>query len=1518
MKSIFTTLFFSGLLIILNIINTNAQIQVQPGSQTPYTPEALLSNVFLGEGVKVLSVKHTGKAESVGYFSGAKNDINLDRGMVMTTGLANGTANGFKGITGKNTTPSFGKDHGFDYKDPDLDILTSGKSYGDASIYEIMFVPYTDSIKFNYSFASEEYPEFSCEPYNDVFAFIISGPGISGPFSNAGKNIALIPGTSSIVSINNIHPEYQTTCAGKNDQYYHDNTNGQAFQYDGYLDVFAAESKVNPCDTYRIKLIIADVKDKLYDSGVFLEAKSFGAGLIHVDPSTVSVDGNIVRGCKPGAFVVSLNHPRSSDYTVDIALGGSAVNGLDYQFVNTSAIIIPAGQTSVSIPVVPIDNGLPNPDKQVMLDIQIVPCKRDTFYMGIKDNILVKPDLPYRYQFCEGDTIHLNGKPNMVLPDPVTFTNSTKTQIVTIDQNAPFDPSLQPTVSSINASGIQPLILAPGVIKSVCIDIAHPWISDIDVLLASPGGQVLELTTGNGTDCSDYYNTCFTPEANKSITFNNGNHCIFGVRAPFDGEFKPEGVWSDLWDGKNPSNGSWKLITKSNNPGFTGNLNSWSITFNPIYKLAYDWTPAGNLDCATCPTTVLTGKNAGVYYLKVSDIYGCEATDSVIIDLIPKSDLVSITAVPSQNGASFSWSAVPGASQYEVNINGKGWVSPSPGPLSHVVTGLAPGTLINFELRYAGTCTVGYTSCVTLGCTPPVLTLDSKKDESCFGAKDGAFKIVAQGGVAPYTFDNGFSQNNTGDFSGLAPGNYTVTVTDNVLCSDSIKIEIVAAPKINLAINIVKPIDCAGTSSADIEAVASGGTGTLSFVWSTGQTGATLGGIFAGTYIVTVTDQNLCTAIDSIALKAPEKINLVIQVDPVKCFGASTGTITLNVTGGTPTYSYDWTGTGTVNGVKDQTKLGAGTYNVTVTDAAGCTITGMARITQPAQPLTATVTQQDTICQSGDNGILNASASGGTAPYPKYEWDNGKTGTQITNLTDGTYRLIVSDLVGCKDTVDWTMITYSIPVFDITGVDPSCHDRSDGTAEITKITIDGISHSTSEFTYKWNTNPVQTNPKAVNLSPDIAYTVEITGQKNCVYTKTITLNNPDALALTNINVTNVSCAQSKDGSISFDVTGGTNPYTYQWNPALPGGAVNLNAGSYDVTVTDSRGCTANSSFTITEPSPILSNGTVTNSCFGAETGSITLSPTGGQVPYSYLWSNGKTDATLADLGTDTYYVTVTDDNGCTQVDTFDVINIGEPLVYDVVTENITCFGKKDGKISVSVTSGSNPVNISLNGLTQVDSAKFTQLDAGSYTLIFTDKNGCRDTSDVYTITQQGSSFTVDLGGNQKIDIGDSIYLQPIVTGGTGPFTYQWLPQDTTLYSCGNCPTTFLYPETSGTYSLVVTDLAGCSVIGQISILLSNVLKVFVPNVFSPNEDNINDVLAVFAKSGIRLGTFRVFSRWGELVFEKEGITANDEKQGWDGTFKGQPVNTGVYVWTLEVVLPDGSSTILRGNTTLLK
>lgn len=385
---------------------------------TTQSPADLVQNVLVGTGVTVSNFKFNGSTASattpqiqVGEFSGPTS-IGILNGIILATGdaqLADSDNN-----NGGNTIPTGtgpGGGMGFTSADPDLNAISSLVLY-DEAVLEFDFVPEGDSIKFKYVFGSEEYLEWVGSGFNDVFGFFLSGPGISGPFSGSGANLAVVPGTSTPVSINTINNV-------TNAVYYVDNGTGTTpainlhIQYDGFTVVMTAKAAVQCGETYHIKLAISDAGDGALDSGVFLEAGSFTSDAVSVDLVTTSGTDTIIEGCSQGG-TFGFTRPTSTDtLVIPIIIGGDAINGVDYTPAIPTSITFLPGQDSVGISFLAIDDAITEGLDSLVITILNVNSCGDTIVstatLYILDpqplNVDLGPDLAIA---CTGGTVTLD------------------------------------------------------------------------------------------------------------------------------------------------------------------------------------------------------------------------------------------------------------------------------------------------------------------------------------------------------------------------------------------------------------------------------------------------------------------------------------------------------------------------------------------------------------------------------------------------------------------------------------------------------------------------------------------------------------------------------------------------------------------------------------------------------------------------------------------------------------------------------------------------------------------------------------------------------------------------------------------------------------------------------------------------------------------------------------------------------------------------------------------------------
>ena len=409
---------------------------------------------------------------------------------------------------------------------------------------------------------------------------------------------------------------------------------------------------------------------------------------------------------------------------------------------------------------------------------------------------------------------------------------------------------------------------------------------------------------------------------------------------------------------------------------------------------------------------------------------------------------------------------------------------------------------------------------------------------------------------------------------------------------------------IPITVNALSTPAACGSNNGTATATASGGSSPYTYVWSpVGQTAQTATGLIQGTYSVTVYDSNGCSSVtDTITVLASSPPTIALSgITHVACFGGNNGSATVNLTSGTPPYTYAW-GTSPVQNTQTATGLSAGTYTAIAMDATGCTATATVTITQPPL-LTNTVSPLNNVsCFGGSNGSAGATASGGTPGY-SYMWANGQSTSSATGLSVGTYTVVVSDVNGCTAT---NTVSISQPPIltnafsNVLNVD--CFGNNIGGATATG------SGGTPQYTYAWNTIPVQTSQTATGLFAGV-YSVTVTDSAGCTRVDTVQIASPTTLTLFSPTVINVDCFGNSTGIATVNATGGSPGYTYSWNPTsqTTATATGLPAGVYTVSVNDNNGCIVKTIVQVTEP-PLLTStiGQVNILCFGGNTGTATV------------------------------------------------------------------------------------------------------------------------------------------------------------------------------------------------------------------------------------------------------------------------------------------------------------------------
>ncbi|MBK8490966.1 MAG: gliding motility-associated C-terminal domain-containing protein [Saprospirales bacterium] len=626
-------------------------------------------------------------------------------------------------------------------------------------------------------------------------------------------------------------------------------------------------------------------------------------------------------------------------------------------------------------------------------------------------------------------------------------------------------------------------------------------------------------------------------------------------------------------------------------------------------------------------------------------------------------------------------------------------------------------------------------------------------------------------------------------------------------------------------------------------------------------------------------------------------------------------------TGGLLPYSFLWSDGQTT--AQATGLVGGSTACVTITDDNGCVADTCFEV--PYFTFIAPTVSGDSLACAGDSdGIITFSAVGGAPPY-SYTWQNtGNTifgdGTianpgdvvTIPFLPANTYMIHITD--GIVDTTVSVVVWEPQPLgFNLLlQENASCYGECDGQLEIV------ATGGTPGFLYTWSNGATGSKLSALCAGP---YTVTVEDANGCTFIKTYTITEPVEFVATIQVGQQVSCFQGSDGVLTVSTTGGT-PVSYSWSNGGQTATISgLIAGSYDVTVTNQDGCQAQAMATITQPNaPVGVSIQVQQeiSCFGEADGILAAVISGPGIAFAYSWSNGGLASTATNLGPGAYAVTVSNELGCSANAQLTLTQPTE-IVAQVQVEDITCETEGvGGAIWVeSVNGGVGPYLFSLDGSVFVADTAFPALAAGPYTVFVADATGCEKNYSV--AVQPPPVLMLELGDDQTVTLGEPVDLEAIVNSNTAIF--DWITNLGVL-DCldASCQNISILPTESGLIAVQAFDtLTKCSAADSIFVQVNKDRRLYIPNTFSPNYDGVNDYFTLYGKKGVeQITRFMVFDRNGALVFSATGLQPGDEPRGWDGTFNGRPVGTGVYTFFAEVQFIDQVVEIVKGDITLVR
>ncbi len=783
----------------------------------------------------------------------------------------------------------------------------------------------------------------------------------------------------------------------------------------------------------------------------------------------------------------------------------------------------------------------------------------------------------------------------------------------------------------------------------------------------------------------------------------------------------------------------------------------------------------------------ISSLSAGTYTISITDANGCGPATTT--GTITQPSAISVSVVIDSNVT------CNGFSDGGATASGTGGTMPytylwSNSSTNASITGVVAGTYTVTLTDNGGT-----TATASGIINHPSLLRDTTKTStnvSCNGGSNGTANVIAIGGTSPYTYawSNG---DTTSSIANLSAGTYTVTFSDANACTSSESV-VISEPSAMSATNTgTTSVSCNGGSNGSATAGAINGISPYTYLWSNASTSSNNTGLAAGTYTVTVTDNNGCTLSYSQVVSEPSAIGASITNQTnVSSSGGSDGSLTAAGSGGTVSYTYSWS-----NGATTATtsNLSAGTYTISITDANGCgPATTSATITQPSTITTSISSTTNVSCFGLSDGSLTGVATTGSAPYT-YLWSNGDTVATISNLAAATYTVTITDGVGATGSSSGTVSQPSaIASSVVVDSNVSVNGFSDGGATAS------ATGGTSPFTYSWSNAATTASITGVAAG---TYTVSVTDANGCgPSSSSVAITEPSAVVASIVINNNVSCNGGSDGSATASGSGGVSPYTYLWsNAATTPSIIGVTAGTYTVTVTDNNGGTASVSGTITQATSLVASAVVDSnvSVNGLSDGGATASAAGGTSPFTYLWSNGASTASITGVVAGTYSVTVADNNGCTDNTSANITEPSSLVINAVVDSNISCNGLSDGGASVSVSGGTVPYTyIWSNAAT---TASITGVVAGTYSVTVSDNNGGTGINSVSITEPNVLVAAASVDSNVSCANGMNGAASATAFGGTAPYTYIWSNGGTSA-SVGGL--------SAGTYTVTVTDANGCS------------------------------------------------------------------------------------------------------------
>ena len=841
--------------------------------------------------------------------------------------------------------------------------------------------------------------------------------------------------------------------------------------------------------------------------------------------------------------------------------------------------------------------------------------------------------------------------------------------------------------------------------------------------------------------------------------------------------------------------------------------------------------------------------NSGTYTVEVANSQGCK--DSITA-VVPARDSLfwnqfntTIAACLSANNAQISFQATGGVAPYNYLLNN----TTLPGTIAD---SLFAGTY-TITLQDSVGCQIDSTVTIAADTNWNDVVVDSIFTPSCSYTADGQIQLDNTNGLNLNWLDN----NSTSALrSNLNSGTYTVEVANSQGCKDSITAVVPARDSLFWNQFNTTIAACLSANNAQISFQATGGVAPYNYLLNnTTLPGTIADSLFAGTYTITLQDSVGCQIDSTVTIAADTNWNDVV-VDSIftpSCSYTADGQIQLDNTNG---LNLNWLDNNSTSALRSN--LNSGTYTVEVANSQGC-----------KDSITAVVPARDSLfwnqfnttiaaCLSANNAQISFQATGGVAPYNYLLNNTTLPGTIADSLFAGTYTITLQDSVGCQidSTVTIAADTNWYSLLLDTIISPSCFGLSDG-----KILFNSSGFDPNT-TFGWLDKPL------AGLNRDTlsagTYTLFINNAGLCFDTLSFVVMEPDLLKIDSLFTMNTTCLTASDGEIAVFVSGGTQPYSYYVNGSAQTPPLNsFSTGTYNIEVSDTRGCTTDTTVNVGYYQNwynIVLQNEISPLCYGDFTGEIILSTSDGNPPnVTWQWSDDpNANFSRTGLSSGTYVLTISDLSGC-QDSMVVVLDEPDKIGFLPVVTEETCFGDKQGTIDLNPFGGTKPYSISWLGSSAVGSI-LTGTQVGTYYPTLIDNNGCVR-SDTITVNGPDSLYFITNIRNPKTCSSFDGLIEMLPFGGFSPYSYYLNTAMT------NAVTTGLGP---GNYILEVQDYKNCSISENVSLTVIDRYALFIPNAFTPGNDNINEEFKIGGDPSCFTDVeFIIFNRWGQEVFRTE-------------------------------------------------